>query len=147
MPNFTDENQKFEIGKGILLTEGSDVTLIATGHLVWRTLEAAKELFKQGISAEVINIHTIKPLDDALILKSLSKTRCVVTAEEHQRNGGLGDSVAQLLGRELPSHMEMVAVNDQFGESGKPDELLTKFKLDTPNIVEAAHKVISRKNS
>lgn len=142
-PNDVD----FEIGKGIMLNEGVDITIIATGHLVWKALEAGIELYKSGINPEIINIHTIKPLDDAIILKSVAKTRCVVTAEEHQKNGGLGDSVAQLLAQNLPTHMEMVAVEDKFGESGKPDELLEKFKLDAPSIINACEKVIKRKNS
>lgn len=145
VPNFTPADQKFVIGKADTLTEGSDVTIIATGHLVWKALEAADVLAEKGISAEVINIHTIKPIDEEAILKSVSKTRCVVTAEEHMLNGGLGDSVAQILSRKLPSPMEMVGVNDVFGESGKPNELMVKYGLDTPNIVEAAQKVIKRK--
>ncbi|HPD96172.1 MAG TPA: transketolase family protein [Tenuifilaceae bacterium] len=145
VPNFTPADQKFVIGKANMLTEGSDVTIIATGHLVWKALEAADVLAEKGISAEVINIHTIKPIDEEAILKSVSKTHCVVTAEEHMLNGGLGDSVAQILGRKLPSPMEMVGVNDVFGESGKPNELMVKYGLDTPNIVEAAQKVIKRK--
>ncbi len=144
-PMFTDENAKFEIGKAILMNEGSDVTIIATGHLVWKAVEAAKQLAQEGISVELINIHTIKPLDDEAILDSVSKTRCVVTAEEHQRHGGLGDSVAQLLARKMPVPMEYVAVNDSFGESGKPDQLLAKYGLDTPNIVAAAQNVLKRK--
>lgn len=145
VPNFTPADQKFVIGKADALTEGSDVTIIATGHLVWKALEAADVLAEKGISAEVINIHTIKPIDEEAILKSVSKTRCVVTAEEHMLNGGLGDSIAQILSRKLPSPMEMVGVNDVFGESGKPNELMVKYGLDTPNIVEAAQKVIKRK--
>lgn len=145
VPNFTPADQKFVIGKANMLTEGSDVTIIATGHLVWKALEAADVLAEKGISAEVINIHTIKPIDEEAILKSVSKTRCVVTAEEHMLNGGLGDSVAQILSRKLPSPMEMIGVNDVFGESGKPNELMVKYGLDTPNIVEAAQKVIKRK--
>jgi transketolase len=145
VPNFTAENQSFEIGKGILLNEGSDVTIVATGHLVWKALEAAKELGQQGISAEVINIHTIKPLDKELILSSVKKTKCVVSCEEHQRNGGLGDSVAQLLATTYVAPMEMIAVNDRFGQSGTPDELLAKYNLDTPDIILAAQKVLKRK--
>jgi len=127
------------------MTEGSDVTIVATGHLVWKALEAAKELLKVGIHAEVINIHTIKPLDTALLLSSIGKTGCVVTAEEHQRNGGLGDSVAQLLSQKLPVPMEYVAVNDQFGQSGTPSELMDVYGLNTSGIVDAAKKVILRK--
>ncbi len=145
VPNFTPADQKFEIGKAILLNEGTDVTIIATGHLVWKSIEAAQILEQKGISAEVINIHTIKPLDEEAILKSVRKTKAVVSAEEHLMNGGLGDSIAQLLGRKLPTPIEMVAVNDKFGESGKPEDLLAKYGIDTINIVEAAQKVISRK--
>ena len=145
MPNFTEENQKFEIGKALTLYEGNDVSIFATGHLVWKALEARKVLEAKGISTEVINIHTIKPLDEKAILASVKKTKCVVTAEEHQMNGGLGDSIAQVLGRKLPSPIEMVAVNDSFGESGTPDELMTKYGLEASNIVEAALNVISRK--
>ena len=145
VPNFTPADQKFEIGKAILLNEGTDVTIIATGHLVWKSIEAAQILEQKGISAEVINIHTIKPLDEEAILKSVRKTKAVVSAEEHLMNGGLGDSIAQLLGRRLPTPIEMVAVNDKFGESGKPEDLLAKYGIDTKNIVEAAQKVISRK--
>ncbi len=143
-PIFT-EGQPFEIGKAINMVEGSDVTIIATGHMVWKAIEAEAELAEAGISAEVINIHTIKPLDEEAILKSVAKTKCVVTCEEHQMNGGLGESVAQTLVRNTPYPMEMVAVNDSFGESGKPDELLDKYGLGTKNIVEAAKKAIGRK--
>ncbi len=146
VPNFTPADQKFEIGKAVTLVEGTDVTIIATGHLVWKAIEAEAQLAQLGISVEVINIHTIKPLDEAAILKSITKTKCVVTAEEHQMNGGLGDSVAQLLSRRLPTPQEFVAVNDSFGESGTPDELMTKYGLDTSNIVSAVHKVLKRKN-
>ena len=145
VPNFTPDNQIFEIGKGILLSEGKDVTIISTGHLVWPSIEAGIILESKGISAEIINIHTIKPLDEAIILESISKTKCVVTAEEHQMNGGLGDSIAQLLSRKMPTPLEMVAVDDKFGESGKPEELMIKYGLDTPSIVKAAEKVILRK--
>ena len=145
VPNFTPADQDFQIGKAVMLNEGTDVTIIATGHLVWKAIEAGEKLAEKGISAEIINIHTIKPLDDAAILKSLAKTKCVVTAEEHQMNGGLGDSVAQLLARNTPAPQEFVAVNDSFGESGTPDELMTKYGLDTINIIEAAEKVLKRK--
>ena len=145
VPNFTPENQKFEVGKALHLIDGTDVSIFATGHLVWKAIEAQAQLAEQGISAEIINIHTIKPLDVEAILKSVAKTGCVVTAEEHQRNGGLGDSVAQLLGRNNPVPMEMVAVNDSFGESGKPDQLMSKYGLDTINIVEAAKAALARK--
>lgn len=146
VPNFTPADQKFEIGKAVMLNEGTDVTIIATGHLVWKAIEAGEQLAAKGISAEIINIHTIKPLDNEAVLTSAKKTRCVVTAEEHQMNGGLGDSVAQLLARNLPTPQEFVAVNDSYGESGTPDQLMTKYGLDTVNIVEAALKVISRKS-
>lgn len=145
VPNFTQEDQKFEIGKAILLNEGTDVTIIATGHLVWKAIEAGEILEQKGISVEIINIHTIKPLDDEAILSSVKKTRAVVTAEEHLLNGGLGDSVAQLLGRKLPTPLEMVAVDDTFGESGKPEDLLKKYGIDTDNVVEAALNVLKRK--
>ena len=135
VPNFTPADQPFEIGKALLMNEGSDVTIFATGHLVWPALQAAYELEQQGIRAEVINIHTIKPLDNEFILRSIAKTRCAVTAEEHFMNGGMGDSVCQLLARQLPAPVEMVAVDDHFGESGKPDQLMTKFGLDTPHIM------------
>ncbi|MEA3316679.1 MAG: transketolase C-terminal domain-containing protein, partial [Bacteroidota bacterium] len=145
VPNFTPEDQKFEIGKAILLNEGTDVTIIATGHLVWKAIEASEILEKNGISCEIINIHTIKPLDEEAILNSVKKTKAVVTAEEHLLNGGLGDSIAQLLARKLPTPIEMVAVDDTFGESGKPEQLLAKYKIDTPNIVSATEKVLKRK--
>lgn len=145
VPIFTAEDQDFVIGKAQTLLIGSDITIIACGHLVWKSLEAARILSDQGISAEVINMHTLKPLDEAAILQSVAKTGCVVTAEEHQRNGGLGDAVAQTLARHRPSPIEMVAVNDSFGESGTPDELMRKYGLDTPNIVAAAQTVIARK--
>jgi transketolase len=145
VPNFTPADQKFEIGKAVMLNEGKDVTIIATGHLVWKAIEAAEKLSEKGIDAEIINIHTIKPLDEDAILKSVSKTRCVVTAEEHQRHGGLGDAVAQLLGRKMPLPQEYVAVNDSFGESGTPDELMKKYGLDAVNIIEAVEAVIRRR--
>ncbi|MEI8137519.1 MAG: transketolase family protein [Bacteroidota bacterium] len=145
IPNFTPADQKFEIGKAVMLNEGTDVTIIATGHLVWKAIEAGEALAAKGISAEIINIHTIKPLDTDAILKSVLKTKCVVTAEEHQMNGGLGDSVAQFLIRNKPTPQEYVAVNDSFGESGTPDQLMTKYGLDTSDIVTAAEKVIKRK--
>jgi len=145
VPNFTPVDQKFTIGKAVTLTEGTDVTIFATGHLVWKSIEAAEILEKSGISVEVINIHTIKPLDIDAILTSVAKTRAVVTAEEHMMNGGLGDSIAQVLARFIPSPMEMVAVDDTFGESGKPEELLVKYGLDTPDIVDAVNKVLLRK--
>ena len=136
---------KFEIGKGINMREGHDVTIVTTGHLVWNALQAAEELASEGISAEVINIHTIKPLDDEIILDSVAKTKAVVTAEEHQRNGGLGDSVAQLLARKNPTVQEYVAVNDSFGESGKPEDLLEKYGLGKKDVKHAVHAVLKRK--
>ncbi len=145
VPNFTPADQKFEIGKAQMIQEGKDVTIFACGHLVWKAIEAVQILKEQGIEAELINIHTIKPLDVEAVLKSVAKTRCVVTAEEHQRNGGLGDSIAQVLALNNPAPIEMVAVNDVFGQSGTPDELLRAYHLDTPDIVEAAKKVIKRK--
>ena len=145
VPVFTPDNQVFEIGKAVLLNEGSDVTIIATGHLVWEALQAAEALETKGIHAEVINIHTIKPLDDAAILKSVQKTGCVVTAEEHNILGGLGESVARVLALNHPAPQEFVAVQDSFGESGTPEELMTKYGLDAKNIVLAVEKVIKRK--
>lgn len=145
VPNFTPSDQVFEIGKAILLNEGTDVTIIATGHLVWEAIQAGEELEKLGINAEIINIHTIKPLDEEAVLKSVTKTGCVVTAEEHNRLGGLGDSVAQLLATKRPSPQEFVAVNDSFGESGKPAQLMEKYGLNAASIVAAARKVITRK--
>ncbi|WP_140936559.1 transketolase family protein [Sphingobacterium lumbrici] len=145
VPNFTPADQKFEIGKAVLLNEGKDVTIIATGHLVWEAIKAGEELEKLGIDAEIINIHTIKPLDTEAILKSVAKTGCVVTAEEHNRLGGLGDSVAQVLAQKLPTPQEYVAVNDSFGESGTPAQLMEKYGLNASSIVAAASKVISRK--
>ncbi len=146
VPVFIPQDEPFIIGKALKIKEGKDVSIFATGHLVWKALEAISILKEKGIDAELINIHTIKPLDNQAILQSVAKTRCVVTAEEHMMNGGLGDSIAQLLGRNLPTPLEMVAVDDTFGESGTPDELMTKFGLDTINVVEAALKVIQRKN-
>jgi transketolase len=143
-PVFTPANQKFEIGKAVTFQEGNDVTIIATGHCVWESLKAAEELEAGGLSVEVINIHTIKPLDDEAILKSVAKTGRVVTAEEHQMNGGLGDSVAQLLARNNPKPMEFVAVNDSFGESGKPEELFEKYGLGKGSIIDAVKRVMKR---
>ncbi|MFN4915738.1 MAG: transketolase family protein [Sphingomonadales bacterium] len=144
-PVFTPENQVFEIGKALMLNEGTDVSIFATGHLVWKAIQAGEALAEKGINAEIINIHTIKPLDAEAVLNSVRKTRCVVTAEEHQINGGLGDSIAQLLVRNLPVPVEMVAVMDSFGESGKPEELLTKYHLDAADVVAAAERAIARK--
>ena len=145
VPNFTPAEQKFEIGKALTLKAGNDVTIIATGHLVWEAVEAAKSLEKQGIDAEVINIHTIKPLDIEAVLTSVNKTKCVVTAEEHMLNGGLGDSIAQLLSRNNPTPIEMVGVNDTFGESGTPRGLMEKYGLTANDIITATKKVITRK--
>ncbi|WP_103864310.1 transketolase family protein [Aquimarina sp. I32.4] len=143
--NFTAEDQKFEIGKAVLLQEGTDVTIVATGHLVWEALLAAESLHEQGISAEVINIHTIKPLDDEAILNSVKKTGCVVTAEEHNFLGGLGESVSRVLAKHLPSPQEFIATNDTFGESGTPEQLMEKYGLNAKSIYEAAQKVVKRK--
>ena len=145
VPNFTAKNEPFIIGKGIKIIEGSDVSIFATGHLVWEALEAAKELQQKNISSEVINITTIKPLDEKIILESIQKTKCAVTAEEHQKLGGLGGSIAQLLSEKMPSPLEMIGVNDQFGESGKPKLLMKKYKLDAENIIKACEKVLQRK--
>jgi transketolase len=143
--NFTPEDQKFEIGKAVLLQEGTDVTIVATGHLVWEALQAAESLLKQGISAEVINIHTIKPLDDEAILNSVKKTGCIVTAEEHNFLGGLGESVSRVLTQYYPTPQEFIATNDTFGESGTPDQLMEKYGLNAESINKAALKVIKRK--
>ncbi len=145
VPVFTPADQDFRIGQAEILNEGTDVTIIATGHLVWKAIEAGQQLVQSGISPEIINIHTIKPLDEDAVLTSVNKTGCAVTAEEHQINGGLGDSIAQILGRNLPTPLEMVGVNDRFGESGKPDELMTKYGIDTPNIIHATKRVLKRK--
>jgi transketolase len=143
--NFTPENGEFNIGKAVVLQEGTDVTIIATGHLVWEALEAAKALNEKGISAEVINIHTIKPLDEEAIIKSAKKTGCVVTAEEHNFLGGLGESVARTLSLNSPTPQEFVATNDTFGESGTPAQLLEKYGLNAENITLKAEKIIKRK--
>jgi transketolase len=145
IPNFTDPDEKFEIGKAWMVNEGKDVTIIATGHMVWKAIQAGEALEKIGIDAEIINIHTIKPLDEAAILRSVSKTGCVVTCEEHNKLGGLGESVSRLLTTELPLPQEFVAVNDSFGESGTPDELMAKYGLEASNIIAAVEKVIKRK--
>ncbi len=144
-PNFTAEDQKFEIGKAQVLNEGTDITLFACGHLVWKCVEAGRILEEKGYSVELINIHTIKPLDEEAVLKSITKTRCAVTAEEHNVLGGLGDSIAQVAARHLPIPIEYIGTNDTFGESGKPLDLLKKYGLDTPQIVEAAERAIARK--
>lgn len=145
VPVFLTEDTPFEIGKALMLNEGKNVSIFATGHLVWQAILAAQELEKEGISAEIINIHTIKPLDNEAILTSVKKTGCVVACEEHLYNGGLGDSIAQLLARNYPSPMEYVGIDDQFGESGKPMQLMDKYGLNAKNIIEKAKKVISRK--
>ena len=145
VPNFTSENQEFKIGKAIHLKQGSDVTIIATGHLVWEALEAAKILETDGISSDVINIHTIKPLDTDAILNSVKHTGCVVTAEEHMLNGGLGDSIAQFLSTNTPVPIEMIGVDDKFGESGPPMKLMEKYGLTSKDIVKATKRSISRK--
>ncbi|MGP1447808.1 MAG: transketolase family protein [Candidatus Limimorpha sp.] len=143
--NFTPADEDFVIGKAQMLHEGTDVSIFACGHLVWKAVEALSLLKEMGINAELINMHTIKPLDVDAVLKSVAKTGCVVTAEEHQRNGGLGDSIAQVLALNNPRPIEMVAVDDVFGQSGKPEELLKHYHLDTPDIVKAVQKVMARK--
>ena len=145
MPVFTPADQEFNIGEAVMLNEGTDVAIVATGHLVWEAIEAGHILAEMGINAEVINIHTIKPLDASAILKSVEKTGCIVTAEEHQMNGGLGDSIAQLLALKRPTPIEMVAVNDSFGESGKPSDLMEKYGLTRSDIVKSVKKVLTRK--
>ena len=144
-PVFMAADRPFVIGKADVLMEGSAVSIFACGHLVWEALEAAAALAEKGISAEVINLHTIKPLDAEAIVRSVRKTGCAVTCEEHQRNGGLGDSVAQVLACHYPAPVEMIAVNDSFGESGKPTDLLKKYGLDAGNIVSAAERAVGRK--
>jgi transketolase len=145
VPVFTDPDQKFEIGKAWMVNEGTDISIFATGHMVWKAIEAGELLAEAGINVEIINIHTIKPLDEEAVLKSVAKTGCVVTAEEHNRIGGLGDSIAQLLARNNPVPQEYVAVNDSFGESGTPDQLMKKYGLDTEDIIKAVNRVIKRK--
>ncbi len=145
VPIFTAPDQVFEIGKAVTIYEGTDVSIFCTGHLVWKSIQAAQILADKGISVEVINIHTIKPLDEQAVLSSVKKTRCAVSAEEHMYNGGLGDSICQLLARNLPTPLEMVGVNDTFGESGTPDQLMAKYHLDVVEVVNAVEKVISRK--
>ena len=145
VPIFTPEDQKFEIGKAVQLTEGTDVTIVATGHLVWEALQASEKLFEEGISAEVINIHTIKPLDEEAILKSVAKTGCIVTAEEHNVIGGLGESVSRTLVSNNLVPQEFVAVNDSFGESGTPAQLMEKYGLNADSVAAAAKKAIARK--
>lgn len=144
-PVFTPADQKFEIGKAILMSEGADVSIFACGHMVWQAVEAAKALALEGISCELVNVPTIKPLDEGTILDSVSKTKCVVSCEEHQRNGGLGDSIAQLLMQKMPVPMEYVAVNDSFGESGNPSLLLDKYGLGVSDVVAAVKRALARK--
>lgn len=144
VPIFIPENQKFEIGKALLLNEGADVSIFATGHMVWKAIQAAEVLEGQGVSVEIINIHTIKPLDDQAILKSVAKTKCAVVCEEHQLAGGLGESIASLLSANLPLPIEFVAVKDSFGESGTPDQLMEKYGLTPEAIIEAAKKAVGR---
>ena len=146
VPIFTPADQKFEIGKAVLMNEGTDVTIIATGHLVWKAVKAGEMLAEKGIEADIINIHTIKPLDIQAVLKSIRKTNCVVTAEEHQVFGGLGDSIAHVLAQHHPVPQEYVGVNDSFGESGTPEQLMKKYGLEAENIVAAVEKVMLRKN-
>tara|TARA_B100000768_G_scaffold162081_1_gene162527 strand:+ start:3442 stop:4395 length:954 start_codon:yes stop_codon:yes gene_type:complete len=143
--NFTPIDQKFEIGKGIMINQGNDVTIVATGHLVWEAIKAGEELKKKGISAEVINIHTIKPLDSKIILDSVSKTRCLVSAEEHNYHGGLGESISRVLTQNCPTAQNFVATNDTFGESGTPQQLMEKYNLNAKSIVESAIDVIKKK--
>ncbi len=145
VPNFTSLDEEFEIGKAIRLTEGGDVSIFATGHLVWEALEAGRELYKQGIRADIFNVHTIKPLDAESIIQSVARTKCAVTAEEHQVHGGLGDAIAHLLAEHHPVPMQMIAVSDSFGESGKPHELMKKYGLSAGNISDAVSKVLKRK--
>jgi len=147
VPVFNPSDEPFIIGKAKMLITGKDVTIVATGHLVWEAILAEEQLSEQGISAEVINVHTIKPLDESTLLSSIKKTGCVVSAEEHQTAGGLGGSIAQLLVRNYPAPQEFVSVNDTFGESGTPAELMKKYGLDAAHIVDAVKKVIGRKNS
>lgn len=144
VPVFIPEDMEFKIGKGILLQEGKDVTIVATGHLVWESLLAAEELEKEGISCEIINIHTIKPLDEEIILKSVEKTGKLVTAEEHNYLGGLGESVAGMLARKRPTPQEFVAVNDTFGESGTPTELMHKYEIDSEAVIKAVKRILAR---
>lgn len=145
VPNFTEANAKFEIGKAQMLNEGADVTIVATGHMVWEAIQAMEALDAEGISAEVINIHTIKPLDTNAILDSVNKTNCIVVAEEHQKAGGLGESIASFLGQNRPTHMEMVAINDVWGQSGTPSALMEKYGLNAASIKDAAKRLVAKK--
>ena len=145
VPNFTSLDQKFQIGKGIILNEGKDVTIVATGHLVWESILAGQKLGDMGISAEIINIHTIKPIDEEIILKSINKSRCIVSAEEHNFLGGLGESISRILTKNDPVPQEFIATNDTFGESGSPSKLMDKYGLNSNAIINAVEKVLSRK--
>ena len=145
VPNFTSSDQKFIIGKGIMLNKGKDVTIAATGHLVWESILASQKLADMGISVEVINIHTIKPIDKEIILKSIKKTRCIVSAEEHNFLGGLGESISRVVTKNDPVPQEFVATNDTFGESGSPSKLMDKYGLNSTAIISAVKKVLSRK--
>tara|TARA_A200000113_G_scaffold115281_1_gene103522 strand:- start:1524 stop:2477 length:954 start_codon:yes stop_codon:yes gene_type:complete len=145
VPNFTNPDQELQIGKGIMLNEGKDVTIVATGHLVWESILAGQKLNNMGVSAEIINIHTIKPIDEEIILKSINKSRCIVTAEEHNFLGGLGESVSRVLTKNDPVPQEFIATHDTFGESGPPSKLMDKYGLNCNAIVKAVEKVLSRK--
>ena len=145
VPNFTSENFDFKIGKGIMLKKGNDVTIVSTGHLVWESIEASKKLEEIGISSEIINIHTIKPLDEEIIINSVKKTNAIVSAEEHNFLGGLGESISRTLSLNYPTPQEFIATNDTFGESGKPSDLMKKYGLDADSIIKGVKKVISRK--
>ena len=145
VPNFTNEKEKFQIGKGILMQEGEDVTIVATGHLVWQALKAGEELKKIGISAEIINIHTIKPLDSKIILNSVAKTGCLISAEEHNYYGGLGESISRVLAQNNPVPQNFIATNDTFGESGTPEQLMEKYGLNSQSIIKSASEIIKRK--
>ena len=145
VPNFTGEKSNFQIGKGIILKSGKDVTVVATGHLVWEAIQASEEMKKLKISVEVINIHTIKPLDNQTIINSVKKTKCIVTAEEHNYLGGLGESISGMLSKTQPTHQEFVSVNDSFGESGTPNQLMEKYGLNKESIIDKIKKVIKRK--
>jgi len=143
--NFTDVSKKFEIGKGLKLKVGSDVTIVATGHLVWEALKASENLSEKGINSEIINIHTIKPLDEEIILESVSKTGCLVSAEEHNIYGGLGESISRLLATKMPTPQEFVGTKDTFGESGTPKQLMDKYGLNSSSICESVINVLKRK--
>ena len=144
-PIFTPENTKFQIGKGIKFLDGNDISIFATGHMLWQALEAEKILFSLGVSCEVINIHTIKPLDEEIILESIKKTKCAISCEEHNIIGGLGESISRLISEKYPIPFKVIGVNDSFGESGKPLDLLEKYNLNPESIKEAALEVINKK--